>query len=1364
MLNAEQLYLKTGVRKTNDFISPKIIKIDSFQLPKNSTIISFLEEQDFPSSTNPLFLNSGRIRMYTSDELKNPLYEVKKNSTKVKSLIVQNKKIDDEFEYLYDRKKIPFTSPSRLMLFNYNALDSLYRYKHTKGSSADRTMNKFKTVSSCIDRGISTDRTRYLHVPLNTIIPPLKDFKRYIDKSNKIIEDKFPTALSRFMLDIYRLLHSEHKHLSMFNSVHPDEFSNIYIIFTFGNSMSMVSFLHLLSAVKEYEYVTGMNKMSGKSISKLFLLLIIKTIKSNPIHIDDAGKDIEITDGINVISKTDTGDYKVSDKNIEDILESEIIDTIEANDEETNEELLTAVIDKESGISFSNFVDDEVEETTEVTADNMLREQLELGDITESKYEEHKELIAKSKFKPKQLDPSIVQFSKEDIKLKDRKTVLDKSMLEDSLSVFDKKYIKEGLETDIDNSIYALTNAGIAVTDHKKIETSSVMGEFITHEIEIKTINGRKNKIKLVVPKVSEEGTFKISNNTYTMRKQKTDKPIRKIDANKVSLSSFYGKLFISKHNFKNNDAGYNIYKQLKKNSSSDDGTVKMLVYGESSFMDIKLPFAYTLIGRYTKSFVYSSYRFNFNYSKRLDIVKDKKILEKIESNKYIVVGKKGSKILVLDFKNNLYTYDGKYELLDDIMTIMPIDLSKLPIEFASIKLLKSNLPIVLLLSYTYGLYDLLKVLKAKYVLHPSNKIVKLEKGEYKVKFKDKILVLNRNDSVKNNLILGGLLSIKELKDIDIGSLSTKDGLINLIYTLGLNKRYSTEFKILNSMFIDPVTKDILKLMKEPTVFRLLLLRACELLTTDYYNHPNNINDMLIKGYDRMSGIIYKTLVQNVKQHENAAGLINNKISINPYEILNKMNDDSTVMLVEDNNPIAMLKQIEDVTMTGEFGRNKETLVGGSREFHSSEVGIFSESIKDSSDVGISAYLTASPTMTNLRGMVDVREMKDIKPVNMLSTTSLLTPANDRDDAKRANFASIQNSHVIPMRNSTVLPVRTGYESIIADRVPSKYATKAKMDGIVSVKSNSSITILYKDSSKETFKLKKWSSKEEAGYTYTHEMTTNLNKNDKVAAKDIVTYDKLFFEPDIFDKSSIVLKTGMLLRTQFVEKQTTYEDSVTISDKYTKGLSTDITKVRSVVIDRDTLLSNMVGIGDKVGYHSKLFTMSQDVEEITDGYELSKETIDILAEFKNNSPKAKIEGKIEKIVFYYNCELSSVNTKLRKLIEASDSRISGNTGQVNAGYSVNGNSLMDGEIELKIYIEGRLNAGIGDKLVFGNQLKCTIGDVFTNDTVSEDGRAIDAQFSTKSKDNRIVNSADLTGSLSTVLVALQENVVKEYFE
>ena len=122
---------------------------------------------------------------------------------------------------------------------------------------------------------------------------------------------------------------------------------------------------------------------------------------------------------------------------------------------------------------------------------------------------------------------------------------------------------------------------------------------------------------------------------------------------------------------------------------------------------------------------------------------------------------------------------------------------------------------------------------------------------------------------------------------------------------------------------------------------------------------------------------------------------------------MNKLNEDSTTTLIDDLNPMATLKQEEDVTFLGMNGRTKETLARGTRVFNTNEVGIISEATRDSGDVGISAYLSADPLLTNTRGMVGEYDPSKDHPVNIYSTSAMLCPFILSDDGKRVISGSL---------------------------------------------------------------------------------------------------------------------------------------------------------------------------------------------------------------------------------------------------------------------------------------------------------------------------------------------------------------------
>jgi len=356
------------------------------------------------------------------------------------------------------------------------------------------------------------------------------------------------------------------------------------------------------------------------------------------------------------------------------------------------------------------------------------------------------------------------------------------------------------------------------------------------------------------------------------------------------------------------------------------------------------------------------------------------------------------------------------------------------------------------------------------------------------------------------------------------------------------------------------------------------------------------------------------------------------------------------------------------------------------------------------------------------------------------------------------------SAHIVPIMNSEVPYVRTGYENVIPLRTDPKYAVVAEADGVVLNVTPNAVTVNYKDR-KETYKIQKWTSKEEAGSTYTHKQISNVKKGDKVIAGDTLIYDPLFFEKDFFNPKRVLYKTAASLNISLFEDIETYEDSCVITSKVSKKMSLDITKVRTFVLDSIDDIENLVNIGDKVDADDKLFTIVDHT--VSAMKNVDKKTLEILKELKNSSPKSKYKGKVDNIEIYYNTnDEYPLSKTVTKLVEESDKRLKakyGYPGKVDASYSVDGKKLTVGKIVVKIYLIVRENMGTGDKVIISNQLKSTVGNVLEKSPVAvESNDELDILFSLQSISARVVNSFTVLGTTSKVLELVGKEAVKLY--
>jgi len=1389
-MNHDQLYKDIGLRKINQFLNPNIVMDTEMFFPKGSELLWFkLSDLAISPNTSIGYLsNVKKPAVVTKFEYSSPIGKINAKHSLVKQIINKMKKKNTDVKFIPVGVRSLKVPKNTLVIYNYGVITAVNKYVANPMVEYYKWRNAFKTMTDSFNNLAHNGRHTYVLIELPSNLPTRSKFETYSSIENHKVLDYFPTYKHLTILEFYKLLTPRLFKDSLFGSIKNSTLENITFIFSFNNKLTLLNLKTLMSTVKEYDVKTNIQDNDSKTIRKLFLIYIKSIMVNGAMSIGELRNSKNVINTIDITKLTDNDDSDIKKVDV-----NEVLDDLEGDKDINYDKLSDNLMDDDE----SNELMDDIESTyksindvinEKMDSNKTLRERAEK--LKESKLITKKEKddiddalnyqeTAKSPYGNEATLKEMLSITEADLEvpkdlgdIPDINIIENKDMLKDPIKAMDKHYINTVYKKDILATIYSIQNNDIVIKDHTVETTESILGGVETHTIMVKPLSGKPSKIFFNLPVIKENGEFTVSGNTYKLRKQRTDKPIRKIDYNKVALTSYFGKSFVTKADMKKDDVGFWFRKKLIE-ASETNKKIKNVVLMPVKLMDFKLPNLYSEISRYVKMFKLGNIKYSFDYKNRAELKSDIKTLLSIleEKDKYVLVGRveNSMELIYMDFDNNLYIGSGsKKKPMDDIYTQLNINKNNMPIEAAFIKIFKKRIPVAILLSYYIGFTNLLKLLKAKHVIMDRTKRYQLTDDEYMLTFKDKKVILNKSDKLAT-MILAGIAGLRNYtKDIELVLLNKREYFPVLFNSMNLPPLYVTEIKLMENMFVDPVTKSILNTMKEPETFKGLLIKASELLLDNNYIDPNNANGMLIKGYERVSGMLYTELVKSIREYENKNVFSKSKLIMDPYAVWRDINNDSTSALVDNLNPIASLKQNEDVTYLGSGGRSKESMSMDTRVIHSSEIGVISEGVKDSGDVGVSAYMSANPKIKTVRGMVDT-EKKDLKPDNYLSTSGLLAPASTSDDPKRLNFVNIQNSHSIAINEMRVPPVRTGYEAVLPYRLDENYCYMAEDDGVVESVSKSNIKIIFKNGKKKTVKLGSWFTKEEAGVSYEHILITDLDKGDKFKKGNTISYDKHFFEPDIFDKTRVIYKTGNTIKVALMENTETYEDSCTISKKISDKLGTSIIKSKSFIVKASDNIINLLNIGDKVEPNDLLFTISDNLVPGTDS-KLDKESLSILQNIKNRSPKAKMRGVITKIVVYYNCEKEDMSKSIKEITDKTDKDLgkdnlnSSLTGKVNSSYSIKGKPLTEGNVEIKISIKDNVGMGIGDKAVIANQLKSTVGDVYDYDIKTESGRDVEALFSTRSIAARIVNSPNIIGTTNTVLDLLRDRAVEMYFK
>jgi len=1328
MFTYEKLEKLIGIRKISDFTNPRVTKSLDLSMPINSAILWY--HRDYIH--NPLFQKLKRKpKVYIQMKyFKDKPGKYRKLNIDMASMVQKLKKEDDEknFDFVTSKSKLFLTDRNIPLIFDFYHLSYIYKYNNYRSSEYDKQMNILNTlISASVEPDRATSRTIYIPIPIPKFIPKISIIKQALKFDNykvlNLVQDKD-------MLLIIEIIKFIKGYTSIFDRIPNIEESDIKFIFGLNGKISMSSIQNIYALNRDNQIISKVKGVDKETALRTFIMYLINItlIAAKPLE---------------VLEKDTSTDVSLSNDNTTDI-----DDIIEAHNDryKTIEPTIEEV--KQSKKSLKDIYEED--ETITESASLYLQEKLDAGLITKNHYEKSLSLLQKAEKIDKEN-----QITEDDIKLQvetlpDDIVIHDKETLKNTNDAFAKQYLLKGYKKHQERVFNHFAKIGMVMTNHDVEKKRDIAYSEDKHIITMLNNKGREIKIPIIIPAIDENGHLKLNANEMTLVKQKADLPIKKISYREVALNSYYSKVFISKANNSSSDLSITIYKQLLKRLKDGDKRVGLIILGKSMVTAVKLPLIYQVFSRKIKTLKYNSITFSFDYKS----IENK--FKKFDKKYGVIVATKGKTSFYINEKNELLKVDNNVENLGSFIKYLDLDIDKLKREYASMHIMGTTIPLIIILSFYDGIDEVLNRLNVVYRKTDINDRTHIAEDEYTIRFKDFKLIVK---SDWYDIVVAGLLYIKDLKYYSLISLNSTEGINEILTNMNINsRRLGIELQLMKRLWVDPMTYDILKLIKEPKTFIGLLYRSAELLKDDYHNKQNNVNGLIIKTYDRLNGMLYSVLVKAIRENEQKTGMIKTKMTVNPYELKSMIAEDGTFTLVDDMNPFTKMKQTEEVTLIGKFGRDKASIAARDRVFDKSSIGYNSEATKDSGQVGVTTYLPAVSKMDNMFGLM--KEQDDFTISNIVSSSAMFHTGSDTDDNKRLLYISVQNGSVVPSNSQRVWPIGTGYEYIIPYRMDKKYIAYADSDGIVLKITTKSITIQYKDK-KETYKLNSWVTKEVGGLAYKHNLKTNLLKGDKVSKFDIIYYDTAFFGTDIFNDKRVVYKGGDVVLCALNETQETFEDSCTIDKEFAKRFSTNLTSVFSYSIPATSKLKEVREIGDDVKYNDTMINFVI-TSEFDDGELKGKLAKEFINEIDTNALRSEAKGHLFLIEVFYRCEYKDMSPSIRKFVEKIDSLTkerTGFTGKVDNTYSVKARPLEEDQIEVKFYLEKTVGMNVGDKAILANQLKMTVGEL-ADEIRTQDGRRADLTTSDRSIGARIVNSPQDIGSASTVLILGTEEALR----
>lgn len=953
----------------------------------------------------------------------------------------------------------------------------------------------------------------------------------------------------------------------------------------------------------------------------------------------------------------------------------------------------------------------------------------------------------------------------------DSVSILNKAMLKTCLNNLDKNYIENILESDIANVVMSIQNTGVAVIDYQREEKQDAVTKFVVYTVQVQPVGGKVSTVRFRIPKIEPDGTTLINNVKSRVRKQRVDIPIRKVSATKVSMTSYYGKMFMERSPMVKYDYGKwlgNRINLLSLNNPSDSTYVPPitnLVIGRYFVPSIAVPHAFAIIAQRYKGFTYQGIDFLFSIKQLKEQFGDE-TWNRYYGNKLTICGSKNGTPILMDRGSNLYEANGDtLEPLGDLETFLGLDVSKAPVETVDLMVFRKNVAVGVILAYYYGLTTMIEQLQMQVRFVQRGERLNLTPDERTITFNDEVLVFSRNDRLTAMLLNGFNYYDKEVQRFSRYDFDRKSVYANLLASVNLGVRWIRELDLLREMFIDPITRDELKRMNAPVRWDLLLMHGVKMLLDDRHIRETSMREQRIRGSERVAGAVYKELVKSARQLKTRSVATKAGLEMHPDAVWYELLDDTASTPVEECNPIHNIKDYSVVTFGGTGGRTSRSMTKPAREFIPDNLGIVSESSVDNSDSGYTAHMTSDPLITDLRGNTQA-STDETNPNHLVSFTAMLNPGSDRDSPQRVMFTSVQHSQAMYAVGYKTTPYRTGAERMVAHRVGRKFSYAAEADGVIKEVTDKHVLADYGDRlvGIEIGTLFGTAS----GTTYVHEIITDYKPGDSFRKGAILVWNRNYFERDFMEPDQVSWKGGVIVNTALMEDQFTYEDSSMIYRGVGKELATFTGKPIPIIVNFEDEVRNLITVGEEVEQETILCTLEHPVSAQLglddDG------SYDSLRVFSNDNPKAKVVGRVAKIDVLYRGNIEEMSESLAIIANRSDRErrklnralrnSDAETGEVMGGLRIGGDTLENKQAVIYVYLITPMPTIIGDKGVFANQMKSTFGYIYDEQILTVSGKEVGAIFSNLSIANRMVTSPYIIGAMNSYLYTVTKNAIK----
>lgn len=1362
MLFIRQFNQRFSIRRTDEFAKPRIIPLEKLEIPRGSVFHTVDMDQVViapPVSTPYLQVEKPaqirhHFKLAEDGIIGRPIpVPIQGQERQILAYHRENRR----FRRMGNDDSLVQRDLKVLLIENYTPMLPRYRYPDTLMSWYERLHNVQLTITNQIKADTEEYmRQNYLFVNVGDELPAYDRFKNTYNNRVKNKLERFNTFDSLWLLELFAWAIGDNNS-SLFGGMDINQLSRVNIVFIHNAGFAVMN----LGIIERMRKDNG-GRLTNDQVSRCFYRMLIQVMTAKPTDVHDieyvdSEGNVEIHPG-----NPNSTDVEVMVDDIDEELSEE--EEAAVNDFDAQEDIVVEVPKEDT--KPTTIVVEKVIKHGDVIKQN-LESLAEVGAVSAKAYKFLSEAPDRLNAMPNPYNPNEtyeqgMTIDPEELKVTPKKSLVKTWTTTDdwthnAIDDITERYNTKMLHKDVLAAVASSQRLGLVIHDHRIEKEISVTGNIEHHTVRVQPLGGEPVSVRFSIPVLTPDGTWVANGTEYTMRRQRVDVPIRKINFNTVSLTTGYGKNFVSRSEKVANDYGRWLANNIIisaydiKDTKVTDARVSNVFVADYSPV---LPKHYTMMARRVAHFNSMGYLWNFDV-KALDEFFGEKVVKDLSSKDMVPVAKgRGDVVLGMDKHSQLYKVKGdNIENLGTISEFLGFDQGKKPHEVTELSIMGKSLTLGFIFAYYLGLTGMLRHFGILFeVLPPGQRI---DKSSYDSIFRladAKIAATCEND--KQRMILHGLdRYIKHMVTYTESEMEREDIYLNLIRDVDkLTPRYIKELKSMRTGYVDDMHARILRNMGEPETFIGLLERSNEMLLNDYSKPEINADEMMFVGNQRISYHVYTAFTRAARNYNNAPGS-NRKFELTNDMVWGAINSDPSVLLAPGANPVQSIKEKDVVTLGGTGGRGRVTMVQNTRVFDKSDLGVVSGNTVDSTDVAITAFLTNNPRIVTIDGITGQRGEIDKETGTLFSFIDGMAPDGLMDDGKRQNFVGIQWGSATTTVGSYASPYRTELEKAVAHRTSKKHARIVEKDCKVISKDEDHITVKYGDGSTESFQLGRWFGAHEGTY-YPHTLVSNWKVGDKLTAGTVLAYNEQHFEPDLYDKTQVNLKNGIVLNTALVEGEEVIEDSCGISEEASLLMESDTTKVKDTTLRMDQHLLEILQEGAHLEVDTILCTFSDTPVEGNSGF--SEEAAKTLHSLSAYAPTSGVRGHIDKIEVFYHGDPEDATDALKSLILSKDrqrrkiAKLLGDdvptSGSVNGDFRVEGVPLAYNQVCIRFYITHRVPMAAADKGVVANQLKTTVQEVLRGRNETESGRKIGILFGRTSVDARIVGSVMRIGT------------------